>query len=188
MIATAIVAAGMLFCSGCKRDSDEGAADATASGESPGRVSSDQGDDHGREHEAGADLGHEREAGDAQENAQGTTDAGHAHDEVDIGTVTIGDMKVSLAQGHGKIAAGKEGHLVVKLPYRDDGATIVRAWIGTKDRTLSMVGKGTYAPSHDDYDVHANAPDPLPENTMWWIEIAKPDGTKVVGSAKPILE
>ena len=168
MIAVTIVAAGMLFCSGCKRDSDEGAADATASGESPGRVSSDQ--------------------GDAQENAQGTTDAGHAHDEVDIGTVTIGDMKVSLAQGHGKIAAGKEGHLVVKLPYRDDGATIVRAWIGTKDRTLSMVGKGTYAPSHDDYDVHANAPDPLPENTMWWIELEKPDGTKVVGSAKPILE
>ena len=168
MIAVTIVAAGMLFCSGCKRDSDEGAADATASGESPGRVSSDQ--------------------GDAQESAQGTTDAGHAHDEVDIGTVTIGDMKVSLAQGHGKIAAGKEGHLVVKLPYRDDGATIVRAWIGTKDRTLSMVGKGTYAPSHDDYDVHVNAPDPLPENTMWWIEIAKPDGTKAVGSAKPILE
>ncbi|MCH7703739.1 MAG: hypothetical protein IIB61_01390, partial [Planctomycetes bacterium] len=65
MIAVTIVAAGMLFCSGCKRDSDEGAADATASGESPGRVSSDQGDDHGHEHEAGAE----------HDDAQGTTDA-----------------------------------------------------------------------------------------------------------------
>lgn len=170
VITVTIVAAGMLFCSGCKRDSNEGAADSTASGESQGRVSSVQ----------DADQGHG--------NAQGTADGGHAHDEVDIGTVTIGDMKVALAQGHGKLEAGKEGHLVVKLPYRDDGATIVRAWIGTKDRTLSMVGKGTYAPSHDDYDVHANAPDPLPENVMWWVEIAKPDGTKAVGSAKPILE
>lgn len=178
MIAATIVAAGMLFTAGCKRESNEGAADATASGEAQGRVSPDQ----------GADQGHEREASTAHENAQGATDNGHAHDEVDIGSVTIGDMKVALAQGHGKVAAGKEGHLVVKLPYRDDGATIVRAWIGTEDRTLSYVGKGTYAPSHDDYDVHTNAPDPLPENTMWWIEIAKPDGTKAVGSAKPILE
>lgn len=112
----------------------------------------------------------------------------HAHDESPLGTVTIGSMKVELAQGHGGVAAGREGHLVVKLPYSDNGATIVRAWIGTEDRTLSFVGKGEYAPSHDDYDVHAMAPDPLPENTMWWIEIEKPDGTKVVGSAKPAEE
>ena len=88
-------------------------------------------------------------------------------------------MTVELAQGHGAVKAGQEGHLVVKLPYNDNGATIVRAWIGTEDRTLSFVGKGEYAPSHDDYDIHAMAPDPLPENTMWWIEIEKPDGAKV---------
>jgi len=111
----------------------------------------------------------------------------HAHDETPLGTVTIGDMKVELAQGHGKIEAGKEGHLVVKLPYNDQGATVVRAWIGTEDRLQSPVGKGEYAPSHDDYDIHAVAPKTLPANTMWWIEIQKPDGTKVVGSAKPIM-
>jgi len=100
----------------------------------------------------------------------------------------VGDLEVELAQGHGKVSAGKEGHLVVKLPYSDDGATVVRAWIGTEDRALSRVGKGDYAPSHDDYDIHADAPDPLPEGVMWWIEVHKPDGTKLVGSAAPLLE
>ncbi len=136
-------------------------------------------------------------AGDTHTHADGTTHADHAedapaedhaHDETPIGTVTIGDMQVELAQGHGAVAAGQEGHLVVKLPYNDNGATIVRAWIGTEDRTLSFVGRGEYAPDHNDYDIHAMAPTPLPENAKWWIEIEKPDGTKVVGSAEPILE
>ncbi len=112
----------------------------------------------------------------------------HSHAEDSLGTVQVGDLDVELAQGHGGIEAGKEGHLVVKLPYSDNGSTVVRAWIGTKDRTLSYVGKGQYAPSHDDYDIHASAPNPLPENPMWWIEIEKPDGTKSVGSAKPLFE
>lgn len=123
-------------------------------------------------------------------SSDGGTDAGgdddhahdHSHDEVSLGTAMVGDMSVEFAQGHGVVEAGKEGHLVVKLPYSDNGASIVRAWIGTEDRTLSMVGKGDYAASHDDYDIHAVAPDPLPANAMWWIEVEKPDGTKVVGS------
>jgi len=113
----------------------------------------------------------------------------HDHGEAkELPPVTIGDMQVELAQAHGAIQAGKEGHLIVKLPYNDKGETIVRAWIGTEDRTLSNPQNGEYAPSHDDYDIHTMAPDPLPENVMWWIEIQKPDGTKVVGSAKPITE
>ncbi len=112
----------------------------------------------------------------------------HAHAEVPLGTVIIGDLAVELAQGHGAVLAGAEAHLVVKLPYSDKGSTTVRAWIGTEDRTLSYVGKGEYASSHDDYDIHATAPDPLPANPMWWIEIEKPDGSKIVGSAQPIFE
>ena len=82
---------------------------------------------------------------------------------------------------------GKESHLVVKLPYNDKGETVVRAWIGTEDRTRSTVGKGDYASSHDDYDIHAVAPKPLPWKAKWWIEIEKPDGTKAVGSI-PLLK
>ena len=121
-------------------------------------------------------------------NTEASEDHDHAHDEVDLDPATIGGMRVELAQGHGAVSAGQEGHLVVKLPYNDKGATIVRAWIGTEDRTMSMVGVGEYAPSHDDYDIHAMAPDPMPADAMWWIEIEKPDGTKVVGSVKPIME
>lgn len=112
----------------------------------------------------------------------------HAHAEEPIGTMRVGDLDVELAQGHGGVAAGKESHLVVKLPYTDDGDTIVRAWIGTQDRTLSLVSKGEYAPGHDDYDVHVVAPDPLPEGALWWVEVHRPDGTREVGSAEPLLE
>ena len=112
----------------------------------------------------------------------------HEHAEDPLGTAKIGELEVELAQGHGGVVAGKEGHLVVKLPYSDDGSTIVRAWIGTEDRTRSYVGKGEYARSHDDYDVHATAPDPLPEGVLWWIEIEQPDGTRLVGSARPLFE
>lgn len=113
----------------------------------------------------------------------------HEHDdEVALDPITIDGMTIVLAQSHGGVAPGKEGHLVVKLPYSDNGATIVRAWIGTEDRTLSFVGRGEYAASHDDYDIHAMAPDPLPENAMWWVEVEKPDGSKIVGSTKPMME
>lgn len=147
--------------------------------------------------ESGSGDEHAQEAG-SHTHADGSTHSDHAddsrmnddhaHEETPLAPATIGDMIVQLAQNHGAIKAGQEGHLVVKLPYKDNGATIVRAWIGSEDRTRSFVGKGEYAASHDDYDIHAMAPDPLPANTMWWIEIERPDGTKALGSARPILE
>jgi hypothetical protein len=139
----------------------------------------------------------ERPASGVHTHADGSThgdhtpdmnDHDHDHDEVELGTIRIGEMDVRLAQSHGGVAPGKEGHLVVKLPYNDNGATVVRAWLGTEDRTLSYVGRGEYAASHDDYDIHAMAPDPLPENTMWWIEIERPDGQRFVGSIRPVIE
>jgi hypothetical protein len=107
---------------------------------------------------------------------------GHGHDEVSLGSFTAGDMKIEASQGHGKVEAGKEGHLVLKLPHKDKGATVVRAWIGTEDRTMSAVGKGDYDASHNVYNIHAIAPKPLPEGAKWWVEIEKPDGTKAIGS------
>jgi len=109
----------------------------------------------------------------------------HEHDEVSLGSFTAGDMSIEAAQGHGMVEAGKEGHLVITLPYKDDGSTVVRAWIGTEDRTMSAVGKGEYAPAHNDYDIHAIAPTPLPADAKWWVEVEKPDGTKSVGSVAP---
>ncbi len=147
----------------------------------------DHGDDHSG-HDHGDDhAGHDHGDGDGHgDHAHG---GGHDHgDEIKLGTAMIGDLEVAALQGHGEVQAGKESHLVVKLPYRDFGATIVRAWLGTKNRTLSFVGKGQYAEASDNYNVHANAPNPLPGNVMWWIEIEKPNGTTLVGSIKPLVE
>ena len=166
---------------GCRRDSVEENRSSTT-----GKTSHD---DHA--HAETADDGHEHHEGDGHDHAEHGDEDGHGHghgEETDLGTFAIGDMRVSVAQGHSAVGPGKEGHLVVKLPYSDKGATAVRAWIGTEDRTLSFVGKGEYAPTHDDYDIHAIAPKPLPRNVRWWIEIEKPDGTKVVGSVKPLLD
>ncbi len=170
-----LVAVAAFALSGCSEGGDPANTDAHDHTEADH-------DESGHTHaEADHDDDHEHA------HAEADDDHDHAHgEEVSIGSATIGDIAVDLAQGHGAVAAGKEGHLVVKLPYNDKGATIVRVWIGSSDRTLSYVGKGEYAPSHDGYDAHAIAPDPLPADAMWWIEIEKPDGTKAVGSAKPI--
>ncbi len=104
------------------------------------------------------------------------------HVETPLGTTMIGDLEVQCAQGHGETAPGREMHLVVKLPYNDNGATVVRAWIGVEDRLDSLVALGEYAPSHDDYDIHAEASDPLQADAAWWIEVEKPDGSKQIGS------
>ena len=119
--------------------------------------------------------------------APATAEEDHAHDEVALGEFDIDGYIVKAAQGHGNVEPGKEGHLVITLPYKDDGASVTRAWIGSGDRTMSSVGKGEYAPSHDDYDIHAIAPSPLPDGAKWWLEIEKPDGTKAVGSI-PLLK
>lgn len=123
----------------------------------------------------------------AQSAKETEKDHGHAHDEAPLGKFDIEGITVEAKQGHGNVEAGKEGHLVIKLPYKDKGETVLRAWIGTGDRTMSATGKGEYAPSHDDYDIHAVAPKPLPEDAKWWLEIENPDGTKAVGSI-PLLK
>ena len=124
---------------------------------------------------------HDHAHGDDHDDHSGHEDHDHG-EEIALGTFDVGGIKVEAAQMHGNVEAGKEGHLVLKLPYNDKGASVVRAWIGGEDRTLSTVGKGKYAASHDDYDVHMMAPTPLPEGAQWWVEIEKPDGSKAVGS------
>ncbi len=107
------------------------------------------------------------------------------HESIELDPITIDGMNVQLTQNHGPVNAGEEEHLIVK--FDDADILAVRVWIGTEDRTLSFVGKGEYDTATGAYDVHTMAPDPLPENTMWWIEIEKSDGTKVLGSANTIM-
>lgn len=140
----------------------------------------------GHEHEPGD--GHDEHGPSVPVDPEPAPAEDHAHAEVPLGSIEIDGMQLELAQGHGPVTAGEQAHLVVKLPYSDSGETVVRAWIGSQNRTLSYVGKGTYAAAHDDYDIHATAPDPLAEDARWWIEIVKPDGSKYLGSAQPLVD
>jgi hypothetical protein len=129
--------------------------------------------------------GHPDEGAEAHGHAHSAMED-YGHDEkVALGTFKAGALSIEASQGHGAVQAGKEGHLTLKLPYNDHGATVVRAWIGTEDRTLSAVGKGSYTASDDVYDIHAVAPSPLPENVKWWVSLEKPDGTEIIGSIEP---
>lgn len=118
----------------------------------------------------------------------------HVHNETPLGKHKIGEWEVEamieIADVHGDVAAGKESHLVIKLPkgVSEKGQTIVRTWIGTEDRTKSTVSKGTYAAGHDDYDIHVTAPSPLPEGSRFWVEIETSDGKKAVGSVPTLKE
>jgi hypothetical protein len=141
--------------------------------------------DHGHDHKEEAAHA-EGEAKKTEENHDDHEDHDHG-DEAELGKFDIDGIMVEAAQGHGNVEAGKEGHLIIKLDYKDDGQTVTRSWIGTADRTMSSTGKGEYAAAHDDYDIHTMAPDPLPEGAAWWLEIAKPDGTKSIGSI-PLLK
>jgi hypothetical protein len=132
-------------------------------------------DHHGHDHH-----GHEHQGVALTDPS---VDMSHDHGEsVLLGTFNIAGIYVQATQAHGTVESGAEGHLVIKLPYADKGATVVRAWIGLEDRTLSSVGMGQYASKGNRYDIHMLAPKPLPANAKWWVEIEKPDGTQAVGS------
>lgn len=172
-----VLAIGLAACDGNGSGDGAGTAAGTARNDD-----ADHDHDHGDDDHDHADHDH---ADDDHDHDHAMDDDEHDHDEVTLGTTMVGDMRVEVAQGHGMMEAGKEMHLVVKLPYDDGGETTVRAWIGTEDRMGSLVAMGDYAASHDDYDIHVEAPDPLPDDTMWWIEIEKPDGTIATGSIRP---
>ena len=147
--------------------------------------------DHGHPHDTEGAHDHSHDAVETAETAEAH---GHPHgamedyghdEKVTLGTFKAGALNIEASQGHGAVKAGKEGHLTLKLPYSDGGATVVRAWIGTEDRTLSAVGKGSYTASDDVYDIHAVAPSPLPANVKWWVSLEKPSGTEIIGSIEP---
>lgn len=139
----------------------------------------------GEEHEHGSEAGDHHGQGDDGDRGRGHAGAdpheeGHG-DMFALGPVELGGLTVRALQGHGEAAAGKELHLVVELPEEAAGST-VRAWIGTDDRLASMVALAEYSESGGGHELHAVAPDPLPENAAWWIEVERSDGTTHVGS------
>jgi hypothetical protein len=135
------------------------------------------------EHVEGDGHDHDHAEGDHSHGDGEHTGDGHdAHELVSLGTATVGEIEVEAFQGHGEAAPGKELHLVVKLGEGDTGGATVRGWIGTDDRFQSVVALAEFSATEGGYELHAVAPDPLPESASWWIEVQLPDGTAHVGS------
>jgi len=131
------------------------------------------GDDH--DHPHGEHDGHDH--GDGQDHGV-TEEHGPM---MDLANFAIGDMDVHAQQAGGPVRAGQEYVLFVTLPESNAAQPVVRAWIGTDDRTLSGgVATADYEEGH--YHVHVMAPTPLPQDAMWWVEVEQADGTKLVGS------
>lgn len=179
-IARILLIAGLaaaLSVTGCE---EQGGTHDTSTGEH-GHADGDGHDHDGAGHDGDEGTGHDGD-GDGHGGDDGHADGDHDdHDLAPLGTVTVGDMEVEAFQGHGEAAAGKELHLVVKLAG-GDASSVVRAWIGTDDRYASVVALAEYSAEQGGYELHAVAPDPLPENASWWIEVEMPDGRTHVGS------
>lgn len=148
------------------------------SGTEPAGAHDHAGDDHsGHDHDHDDHAGHDHGDHD-QDHAE---DGMHDHEAHPLGTAMIGQTQIEADQSHGILEAGKEMHLIVRIPG-GSGSEIVRAWIGTEDRFESVVALAEHDADDAKHDVHVEAPDPLPAGAAWWIEIEHADGTKEVGS------
>ncbi|MFI4916262.1 MAG: hypothetical protein ACIAS6_07145 [Phycisphaerales bacterium JB060] len=137
--------------------------------------------DEDHSHAGGDGHSHDgREMGEHDGQNHASEHDGHG-ELINLGDIALGGMQVRAAQGHGQAEAGKELHLIVTLPQEAANST-VRAWIGTEDRLASTVALADYSEGSGGHELHAIAPDPLPENASWWIEVELPDGTTHVGS------
>lgn len=80
-------------------------------------------------------------------------------------------MKISAKQR----GAVTEGALSVKVDGANPADLILRVWLGSEDRSGSVVAKAEYhdEPDHKDFDAHVELPDPMPEGAQWWVEVQK---------------
>jgi hypothetical protein len=94
-----------------------------------------------------------------------------------LGTITVSGFEMEVIQD-GKIEAGKEATFEIRIKG-DKDPTAVRVWIGVESGRGSAKGK---AHRHGDkMEVHADAPDPIPDDAKLWIEV-ETDAGKSKGS------
>ena len=78
-------------------------------------------DGHGPPHKEGEAHG--------EPGAKAAAKEDHDHgEEIALGKFKAGELEIEAAQGHGMVEAGKEGHLIIKLPYKDAGAISVEGF------------------------------------------------------------
>jgi hypothetical protein len=113
--------------------------------------------------------------------------AGHGGPVIDLGSSTIGPFDVKAMRDQGVIVAGKDAPIDVTVTP-SSGATAkaaaVRFWIGTQDAKGSVKAKADIEnPAEPNrWHTHAEVPNPLPENSMLWVEIEDDKGGTSTGS------
>jgi len=137
--------------------------------------------EHGAEHadEHGGEA-HEHAPGETHEGAD---DHGHEHDaaaEHDLGSATIGAHTVRAVR-YGELTPGEESDVDITVSGDAAGApAAVRVWIGVEDGSGSMKSRAESEGDH--FHAHVEAPDPMPEGAMLWVEIEGADGQTAAGS------
>ncbi len=103
-------------------------------------------------------------------------DHAHGGDEFDLGSSKIGVWNVKVSQ-EGTVAAGEEGHFDVILSGSADVPAAIRMWIGTADAKGSVKAKAEIE-KDTQWHAHVEAPKPIADEHMLWIEIEDAKGGK----------
>ncbi len=99
----------------------------------------------------------------------------HSTKTWDLGTTTIGSLKIEAVTQEGPVVPGQEAAFDVVI---GEGATppkALRAWIGVESAQGSAKGKAEKEPNRH-YHNHVRVPDPLPAGSKFWLEVEPETG------------
>ncbi len=105
----------------------------------------------------------------------------------DLGTTTIGSLKIEAITQEGAVVPGQEAAFDVII---GEGATppkALRAWIGVESVEGSAKGKAEKEPDRH-YHSHVRVPATIPAGSMYWLEVEPESGPTAKTSFKFFTE
>ncbi len=105
---------------------------------------------------------------------------GHHGAAIELGNTTIGGFSVRASRDEGEIKPGGDSPIDIWVDGGLGNAAAVRFWIGTQDAKGSIKAKADVEDGH--WHTHAEVPNPLPPDSMLWVEIEGKDGKTTVVS------
>jgi hypothetical protein len=103
---------------------------------------------------------------------------------LELGSATIGAWTVRAAREDGALAAGGEAPVDLWVTGGTGQPAAVRIWIGTETGAESVKQRANVESSDDPthYHAHAEAPTPIPDGSLLWVELEDESGAKTAGS------
>lgn len=113
--------------------------------------------------------------------------AGHGGAVIALGEQTIGSFSAKATRDEGQVVAGKDAPIDVTVTPAVGtvgNVVAVRFWIGTQDAKGSVKAKAAVENPKEPnrWHVHAEVPNPMPAESMLWVEIEDDKGGTSVGS------